>query len=606
MTSTVIVTLVVAAAIVWLAVLGVNALRSRGNEEIPANLAPGEADEVMETRRLERAQQAAVLLSAFLAISLPIYYIGEPDRQEQFIHDFEEQNVERGLHHYEEFGCGGCHAPDGSGGSATYVEKRSGVTVSWEAPSINDVFYRYDRDEVVYWLTFGRGNSPMPAWGLEGGGPMNEQQIEELADYLASEEFAIGQPDVAAEVDATITAQLNRLQGAEAAIEAAIVDQRQLLADLRRAESVAGPVGEIGERAEGLLETISEGVDTDGDGVADAAEDAVNQIQAELVEALLLPGVEPVAFSAEDPATTGTPDLEAAEAIVEVYRDLAESEEAPVLGPIADAIEAAIEGDTSEAADAGSESATPEEEPAADAEDAPGDDPAEDEGPPADTDGDGLTDQAEQQINGQITQAVAALLPDGYSTVELDPANPESTGSSDLRAAESALNAIGNTATNLRLNADNGPDKLIPAAEASLADLLAAQEDAHWEFDEAAIADEVFDGDGDRARRVVGIYQGYCARCHTSGYSAGLPFTQEPGSGGFGPALWDGRPAVQFLDDESLVDFLTNGAVANTPYGVNGFGSGRMPGFGKILSEQDLADLAAWLRAGNLDGQEGD
>ncbi|NIR38262.1 MAG: hypothetical protein GWN79_14355, partial [Actinobacteria bacterium] len=72
-------------------------------------------------------------------------------------------------------GCYGCHGPDGVGGVASYVEKRSGVTVSWAAPSLNDIFYRYGRDEIRYWLVYGRGNSPMPAWGLAGGGPMNDQ-----------------------------------------------------------------------------------------------------------------------------------------------------------------------------------------------------------------------------------------------------------------------------------------------------------------------------------------------------------------------------------------------------------------------------------------------
>ncbi|MEX1272284.1 MAG: cytochrome c, partial [Acidimicrobiia bacterium] len=61
----------------------------------------------------------------------------------------------------------------------------------------------------------------------------------------------------------------------------------------------------------------------------------------------------------------------------------------------------------------------------------------------------------------------------------------------------------------------------------------------------------------------------------------------------------------QFLTEESLVEFLKVGAEANEPYGVNGFGSGRMPGFGATLSEQDLSDLAQWLRAGNLTGMEG-
>ena len=88
MSSTLVITIVIIAAIGWLAFLGVSALRSKGSEEVPANLAPGESDDSMETRRLERAQQAAVLLSAFLAVGLPLYYLTETNRQEGFVEHF--------------------------------------------------------------------------------------------------------------------------------------------------------------------------------------------------------------------------------------------------------------------------------------------------------------------------------------------------------------------------------------------------------------------------------------------------------------------------------------------------------------------------------------
>ena len=86
---------------------------------------------------------------------IPLYYLGEKSRQEGFVVEFEEVSIERGEHLYEEFGCGNCHAPDGSGGAASYVEKRSGVTATWAVPSINNVFYRYDDDEVLFWLIYG-------------------------------------------------------------------------------------------------------------------------------------------------------------------------------------------------------------------------------------------------------------------------------------------------------------------------------------------------------------------------------------------------------------------------------------------------------------------
>ena len=56
--------------------------------------------------------------------------------------------------------------------------------VNWKAPALNTVLLRYSREEVRYILTYGRPFSPMPAWGVKGGGPLNDQQLQNLIDYL--------------------------------------------------------------------------------------------------------------------------------------------------------------------------------------------------------------------------------------------------------------------------------------------------------------------------------------------------------------------------------------------------------------------------------------
>ena len=112
------------------------------------------------------------------------------------------------------------------------------------------------------------------------------------------------------------------------------------------------------------------------------------------------------------------------------------------------------------------------------------------------------------------------------------------------------------------------------------------------------------------AERAIGLFNSNCARCHTAGWSAGVAFTEEAGAGSFGPALWEGRPVVQFGDatadpaDDLLVTFLVRGSESQKPYGINGFGSGRMPSFGTTLSQADIELLAMYLRGGNMDGME--
>jgi mono/diheme cytochrome c family protein len=53
-------------------------------------------------------------------------------------------------------------------------------------PALNTVLLRYTSDTVLSIITFGRANTPMPAWGIDGGGPMNDQQLSDLVAYLQS------------------------------------------------------------------------------------------------------------------------------------------------------------------------------------------------------------------------------------------------------------------------------------------------------------------------------------------------------------------------------------------------------------------------------------
>ena len=65
----------------------------------------------------------------------------------------------------------------------------------------------------------------MPAWGTEGGGPLNSQQLDELVAYIEHEQ--ISQMETVAGVDGRVDIELRRIEGADAALEAAIEAQRQ-------------------------------------------------------------------------------------------------------------------------------------------------------------------------------------------------------------------------------------------------------------------------------------------------------------------------------------------------------------------------------------------
>ncbi|MDH3189763.1 MAG: cytochrome c, partial [Acidimicrobiia bacterium] len=227
----------------------------------------------------------------------------------------------------------------------------------------------------------------------------------------------------------------------------------------------------------------------------------------------------------------------------------------------------------------------------------------------SDPDGDGLSTSAESTITSQMAAASTATIPAQVAVVTLDPVNEASVGGEpDLVTATRVVGNLDSLKITLGVAADN-QEKLLTAEQVGLEFLLDAQDAMTWSIDFEGVA-EAMGVSVEEAIRAVGIFNANCARCHTAGYSAGVPYTQEVGSGGFGPALWDGRPLVQFgpaaelFKDDLLIQFLINGSVAETPYGLNGFGSGRMPAFGAILSVDDIELLAEYLRSGNLNGME--
>ncbi len=237
------------------------------------------------------------------------------------------------------------------------------------------------------------------------------------------------------------------------------------------------------------------------------------------------------------------------------------------------------------------------------------DDVIDDESP--DTDGDGISDAGEAVITGLFTEASGATIPTSIVVIALDPTNPETvSGVPDRETAATMVGGLETSSINLGVTVEN-EDRIRPQQEEGLEFLETARDQELWAIDIAGVAESMEAGE-EEAERAVGLFNANCARCHTAGFSAGVPYTQEAGSGGFGPALWDGRPTVQFgeappegsEEPDLLIDFLISGSVAQTPYGINGFGSGRMPGFGAILDPADLDLLARYLRSGNLDGVE--
>jgi mono/diheme cytochrome c family protein len=196
----------------WLAYLAFHLRRPEmgppGSEvELAPNRKPYFDDEALETTRLETALKWAWVLVIISAIGLPLYWLREPGRQAGADQGFDNRAVSRGHILFQpadspipagnvgHFGCGGCHGTEGEGGSAKYAmpdptdPSKPPRQVLWDAPALNTVTLRYTDDQIRSVLVYGRPNTPMPPWGVLGGGPMNDQQIDDLIAYLHSIEL---------------------------------------------------------------------------------------------------------------------------------------------------------------------------------------------------------------------------------------------------------------------------------------------------------------------------------------------------------------------------------------------------------------------------------
>jgi len=181
--------------------------------ELAPNRRPYLSDDAMEGPRLDKALGWALALMGVVAIGLPLYWLHEPARQAGAVRGFDKRAIARGHDLFTpapppsdpgsrkpHFACSNCHGPKGTGGSTTYSLPNTTppVQVNWQCPPLNTVMLRFHQStdptksdeavdqEVRNIITFGRQNTPMPPWGVKGGGPMNDQQISDVIAYLQS------------------------------------------------------------------------------------------------------------------------------------------------------------------------------------------------------------------------------------------------------------------------------------------------------------------------------------------------------------------------------------------------------------------------------------
>ena len=261
--------------------------------ELAANRKPYLSDEELEGTKLDLSLGWGMGLLMLIGVGLPVYWLGEPGRQDGLVAFTDRVFADRGSELFEEgANCQQCHGPEGSGGVAgTTITNDAGEfvsVVSWKAPALDTVLSRYSEDEVRQVLTFGR-NGIMPAWAAAGGGPLTEQQIDYLIFYLRR--IQIPEDEI---VETVLTGVRAGVRGKLEAADRTLFDAL----DDARAEATA------------LVDGLEPGSDEFNDASADGAV-TVEAAEADIDEAIdeWLARVDSVVDGAREMAVELDPDL---------------------------------------------------------------------------------------------------------------------------------------------------------------------------------------------------------------------------------------------------------------------------------------------------------
>ena len=234
----------------------------KGSElELAPNRKPYMSDEELETKKLDMSLVTGLVTLVVIAVALPLYWLGEPGRQEGYVNYTRDQLTSRGAGLFEE-SCSSCHGGGGLGGTTDHtIADDNGnfvAAIKWEVPALTTTLYRFSEDEVSYILNYGRPPTPMQAWGVPGGGPLTTQQVDELIQYIQS--IQLGPEELQGEVMAGLIGEVrddvlagnpgleSRQKAAEDAVGAAGADDAAAEAAARDLAAVEQEIREVSEQ----------------------------------------------------------------------------------------------------------------------------------------------------------------------------------------------------------------------------------------------------------------------------------------------------------------------------------------------------------------------
>jgi mono/diheme cytochrome c family protein len=170
--------------------------RKKEPPRIPVAMRPGPSDPDLETPLLAKLQGWGVLLVAFFVIWVPLTWLFEPDTNLHQEEALLTESIHRGRSGVELFseenqagvGCVRCHGPELRGSVILNTVTQTPTTTPnlttvcggpWTGHvliySLNDIY-----------ITIQQGRNLMPSWSIRFAGALDDQQINDLVNYIVS------------------------------------------------------------------------------------------------------------------------------------------------------------------------------------------------------------------------------------------------------------------------------------------------------------------------------------------------------------------------------------------------------------------------------------
>jgi mono/diheme cytochrome c family protein len=129
-----------------------------------------------------------------------VIWLGEPGQNAADERELQQRSIARGQMWFEEsseenptgFGCARCHGDNAEGGSVPYTTAQGEFIPDYPVPALNTVCGGTSTghpqitsvEDIQTTIMEGREGTPMPSWSVRFAGPMNDQQILDLINYI--------------------------------------------------------------------------------------------------------------------------------------------------------------------------------------------------------------------------------------------------------------------------------------------------------------------------------------------------------------------------------------------------------------------------------------